>query len=206
MVEDVSNALVVIDQTLTQLKTQINDLTSHLSAAKLQHEQLHEEQLQWEQTKSKITSKIKLDVGGTFFTTSLSTLRKYPDSFFGVMFSGRIPVTPSEDGSYFIDRDPLMFPYVLNFMRGQKIVFEELNSREVRLLKEDFDFYLLPLEDALPVSLSPSFTIKGWCWGMMDSCSSNSLCLETDGSKIKDLLFLRKENDLKWSFCRTDSE
>ena len=49
------------------------------------------------------------------------------------MFSGRFDTKPSEDGSYFIDRDGTHFRYILNYLRtgeltvpGDKIVRKEL--------------------------------------------------------------------------------
>ena len=55
------------------------------------------------------SKKIKLDVGGQTFSTSLSTLKSFPDSMLGAMFSGRHPLEPGDDGTYFIDRDGTNF-------------------------------------------------------------------------------------------------
>ena len=50
---------------------------------------------------------IDLNVGGTRYTTSCSTLTKYPESMLGVMFSGRHDIEAMEcsDGSFFIEMD-----------------------------------------------------------------------------------------------------
>ena len=72
-------------------------------------QQLEEEKKKWEEDKAKINyfdeHKIVLDVGGTCYTTSRSTLTKYPESMLGVMFSGRhdIEAMKCSDGSFFID-------------------------------------------------------------------------------------------------------
>ena len=50
-------------------------------------------------------SVLKLNVGGTEFTTSLQTLTKDTGSTLHAMFSGRFDTKPTEDGSYFIDRE-----------------------------------------------------------------------------------------------------
>lgn len=47
---------------------------------------------------------IELDVGGTRFSTSRSTLVRVEGSMLEAMFSGRHALAPSSDGSYFIDR------------------------------------------------------------------------------------------------------
>ena len=62
------------------------------------------------------SNKVKLDVGGQVFSTSLSTLRRDPDSMLAVMFSGRHELV-EEDGTFFLDRDGTYFRHILNFLR-----------------------------------------------------------------------------------------
>lgn len=52
---------------------------------------------------------ISLNVGGMFFTTRLSTLRRYEDTMLAAMFSGRHYIPRDADGRYFIDRDGAYF-------------------------------------------------------------------------------------------------
>lgn len=52
---------------------------------------------------------ISLNVGGTYFTTRLSTLRRYEDTMLAAMFSGRHYIPRDADGRYFIDRDGAYF-------------------------------------------------------------------------------------------------
>ena len=92
-------------------------------------QQLEEEKKKWEEDKAKINCfderKIVLDVGGTRYTTSRSTLTKYPESMLGVMFSGRhdIEAMKCSDGSFFIDRDGTHFRHILNYLRdGEEVV------------------------------------------------------------------------------------
>jgi hypothetical protein len=62
--------------------------------------------------------KIKLDVGGTIFSTSLATLQRDPNTLLAAMFSGRHELElDEEDNSYFIDRDGTFFRFILNFLR-----------------------------------------------------------------------------------------
>ncbi|UMM20497.1 hypothetical protein L5515_015751 [Caenorhabditis briggsae] len=51
---------------------------------------------------------IKLNVGGSLFQTSKSTLIKF-DGFFKTMLETEIPVVKDESGAIFIDRDPKYF-------------------------------------------------------------------------------------------------
>nr|XP_022344376.1 uncharacterized protein LOC111137272 isoform X2 [Crassostrea virginica] len=67
-------------------------------------------------------SRIKLDIGGLLFTTSLTTLNRDPDSMLAAMFSGRHELKKEDgNGSYFIDRDGTHFRYILNFLRDGEI-------------------------------------------------------------------------------------
>lgn len=78
----------------------------------------------WEMEKAKFEnihtfpSTVKLNVGGHKHCVLLSTLRKYPDTMLGAMFSGRHTLIPDTDGSYYIDRDGTHFRYILNLLRS----------------------------------------------------------------------------------------
>lgn len=71
-------------------------------------------------------SVVIVNVGGTLFTTALSTLRRFPDSLLGSMFSGRHQILRDEDGHPFIDADPIYFRYVLEYLRTEAIPPEDL--------------------------------------------------------------------------------
>ncbi|XP_065913969.1 uncharacterized protein [Dysidea avara] len=102
-----------------------------------------EEKQKWEEEKTKINKTfvfhgqvIDLNVGGTRYSTSLSTLTKYPESMLGVMFSGRhdLETMKCNDGSFFIDRDGTHFRHVLNYLRdGEEVVDSFPRSVEVLL-------------------------------------------------------------------------
>ena len=62
-------------------------------------------------------TRIKLDVGGQYFSASLEALRRVPGSMLAAMFSGRYQTTAGDDGAYFIDRDGTHFRYILNYLR-----------------------------------------------------------------------------------------
>jgi len=88
-------------------------------------------------------STIKLNVGGRQYFTSLSTLRQYPDTMLGAMFSGRHTILPDADGSYFIDRDGTHFRHILNLLRSPKTckVVSELPLSVQEELKCECDYY-----------------------------------------------------------------
>ena len=64
--------------------------------------------------------RIKLDVGGTGFSVARSTLLSGKESFFHSLLVGGFNTAPEEDGCYFIDRDPEMFPLIINYLRGYR--------------------------------------------------------------------------------------
>ena len=94
---------------------------------------------------------IKLNVGGTKYTTSLSTLVKYLDSMLGRMFDGQMTSTCDEEGSYFIDADGDMFQYILNFLRRNQLFLpEEFKEFQLKRLLTEAEFFLIePLIDLI---------------------------------------------------------
>lgn len=81
---------------------------------------------------------VTLNVGGTLFTTTRYTLCRDQSSFFAAMFSGR---WSDDDGVVFIDRSPLVFPIILDYLRGMELEVELLTRREFKYLQSDADFY-----------------------------------------------------------------
>jgi len=78
------------------------------------------------------SSTVKLNVGGQHFTTSVQTLTKDPNSMLAAMFSGRFDIKPSEDGTFFIDRDGTYFRFILNYLRNGELILPD----EATFLKE----------------------------------------------------------------------
>ena len=88
-------------------------------------------------------SKIKLNVGGTYFTTGLTTITKESGSVFEAMFSGQFKVSPDEDdGAYFIDRNPKHFDLILDFLRGA-LIPSKLDESQREELRVEADFFQL---------------------------------------------------------------
>lgn len=73
---------------------------------------------------------ITLDVGGTIFTTTKSTINKYKED----MLSKAI-----NKGSTFFDRDPTIFSYILNYYRSGVLDFPKSIPRS--LINAELDFW-----------------------------------------------------------------
>ncbi|CAL9685115.1 unnamed protein product [Knipowitschia caucasica] len=96
---------------------------------------------------------LSLNVGGTYFTTRLSTLQRYDDTMLAAMFSGRYHIPQDSDGRYFIDRDGSYFGDVLNFLREGELPPQE----RVRAVYREAQYYsigplLEHLEDIQPLT------------------------------------------------------
>jgi len=109
------------------------------------NEDLDEKKKSFEKTCEKIhqftTKKVRLDVGGKIFSCSLDILCR-EDNFFCSMFSGRFQLEQDQfDGSYFIDRSPFYFEYILDYLRSGKIKIDRLTDVELKELIEEADFY-----------------------------------------------------------------
>jgi len=91
--------------------------------------------------------RVILNVGGKKFETLLDTLRKYPNTMLGAMFSSSVAMAvPDENGEYFFDRDPKMFEVILNFYRHGKIIIPA--NRPAEMVKEELDFFGINVEDS----------------------------------------------------------
>lgn len=88
---------------------------------------------------------VELNVGGVFYTATLATLRKDGESLLGQIFNGTSKVKLHRDskGKYFIDRDGVLFRYILDYLRNQKLILPE-NFHEKERLKQEAEYFQLP--------------------------------------------------------------
>lgn len=50
-----------------------------------------------------------------------STLLRFSHSILARMITGQIPLRKDKDGNLFLDRDPTIFRYILDFLRSSKV-------------------------------------------------------------------------------------
>ena len=86
--------------------------------------------------------RITFNVSGRRFETWRSTLERYPDTLLGSEMMQRFH--NSETGEYILNRDPLIFKYILNFYRTGKLhCFWGYCHHE---FLEELNFYGIPIE------------------------------------------------------------
>ena len=87
---------------------------------------------------------IKLNVGGTLFTTSAKTLAEVPGSLLAGIVGQAVAVPTQPDGSIFIDRNPRLFPYILDYYRKKGAVnLGGLSSADVSDLIDEASYFNL---------------------------------------------------------------
>lgn len=80
---------------------------------------------------------IELNVGGVHYTTSLKTLTKDKQSKLLDIFGENLTdVTKDAKGRYFLDRDGVLFRYILDYLRDEAISLPEGFRENGRLRKE----------------------------------------------------------------------
>lgn len=90
------------------------------------------------------TDIVKLNVGGTIYTTTRTTLTNVGENMLYVLVSGKFN-SQLVDGAYFVDRDDYFFRDVLNYLRNFNITAFDLpdDSNYLRQLKREAEFYAL---------------------------------------------------------------
>lgn len=107
-------------------------------------------------------SVIELNVGGVFYSTSLETLTKDPNSLLGQIFGskeGRANIIRDSKGKYFIDRDGVLFRYILDYLRNLKVVLPE-NFHERERLKAEAEYFNLPDMVASISNITPAYLTR----------------------------------------------
>eukprot|EP01012_Entosiphon_sulcatum_P048112 TRINITY_DN661_c0_g1_i2.p1 TRINITY_DN661_c0_g1~~TRINITY_DN661_c0_g1_i2.p1 ORF type:complete len:271 (-),score=36.16 TRINITY_DN661_c0_g1_i2:271-1062(-) len=99
-----------------------------------------------------------LDIGGTPFHTTQSTMNADTGSLLAALSSGNYIKEDEEDGYIFLDRDPLMFQHVLAYLRsdGKFLPLPAKTSDRMRLLRETEFYNLIKLGQHLRARASCS--------------------------------------------------
>ena len=159
---------------LDALQRAVDGLRSQQESVRRERAELQSMKAVVDANLARFKQRVKLNVGGSKFETTLSTLTRYPDSMLGAMFSGRHEVPPDEEGYVFIDRDGTHFRAILNFLRTG-FVDQPRSEQAANELKRELEYYQLPSEGLLSpprmskVEIVRSENIKCGHVGMLDS-------------------------------------
>ena len=102
-----------------------------------------------EQTITKCQDRVRINIRGTLFSASKETLMSIPDTYFYGLITNSDRFKPLDDDTYFIERNPLVFDRVFDYLRTGKIETRDLTSLSISILKGDFDYYCIPLPKEL---------------------------------------------------------
>ena len=130
------------NQVLTDAENHIREACEMLQreATRLRQEQETIDSMSKKLEHVHFSSTVKLNVGGHHFTTSVQTLTKDPNSMLAAMFSGKFEMKPSEDGTFFIDRDGTHFRFILNYLRNGELILPE-GATFLKELEAEAKFY-----------------------------------------------------------------
>lgn len=87
-------------------------------------------------------SVVELNVGGVLYSTTLDTLTREPDSQLAALFGAKEPPRDSK-GRLFLDRDGVLFRYILDYLRDGTLVLPDC-FREKERLRKEAEKYALP--------------------------------------------------------------
>ena len=89
---------------------------------------------------------VKFNVSGHPFEVLLSTIHKDPDNLLArIIDKQNSQMATHKDGAYFIDRNPILFPYILDYLRTGRIVYPTCVSK-IDFLRE-LQYYGLALNE-----------------------------------------------------------
>lgn len=151
-----------------RLSEALNQIQEACEVFKREAEKLRQEReaiatLSKKAEKFHFSSTVKLNVGGEIFETSLQTLTKDPNSMLAVMFSGKFNMKPTEDGTFFIDRDGTYFRFILNFLRTGTLTLPEDTVVYEEVMKEAKFYQIQQLIDVLESPCDPTHSSKLGC-------------------------------------------
>ncbi|KAK6169796.1 hypothetical protein SNE40_020780 [Patella caerulea] len=145
-IEQKQKELADLQQTLLKDKNKFDeDVKKEQEEMARRWQQLRDEITRMEEMHNIQKGRVKLDVGGHVYTTSMLTLTRDQDSMLAAMFSGRHPIKTEADGTVFIDRDGTHFRYILNFLRDGGLNAEALprNKQTLRELRNEAVYFQL---------------------------------------------------------------
>jgi hypothetical protein len=86
---------------------------------------------------------IELNVGGSVYCTTISTLLSEKNSLFETLINKETEQVKDSNNRYFIDRDGPLFNYILDYLRNKLLFVPPDNLIETNRLKIEAEYYKL---------------------------------------------------------------
>ena len=133
-----------LKEELFNLKNRLETIESQLTS---QSKEIESREKNWENIENSLNfvintqgERIRLNIGGTIFSTSINTLMTIRDSFLArLVESGKVDIKEE----IFIDRSPRIFPIILDYYRFKKIDYKKLTKNESQLLRDEANYYAI---------------------------------------------------------------
>lgn len=93
---------------------------------------------------------VKLNVGGKIFCISKTHLLSVEGTYFHAMLGSGHWKPETDDGAYFIDRNPKQFDRVLDYLRTGELSFKGLRPDQSHRLKTTLDYLQIGFDDPEP--------------------------------------------------------
>lgn len=131
---------------LYDLKKQLEDLEAKLNIGvpivikEIDNTHVHELEQKIKELKEiqNLSQRVKLNVGGQKFETTLNTLMSVKETlFYNVIICKKLDITKE----IFIDRNPELFVHIMDFIRTKKFNIKKFQRNELIQLKEDAEYY-----------------------------------------------------------------
>lgn len=90
---------------------------------------------------------VQLNIGGHVFSTTLATIRKFPDSTLADLVNGSSKSRMDSEGRYFIDRDGTHFGHILEYLRTENLPTKHLHDMHKDALYYDIKPLVKAIEE-----------------------------------------------------------
>lgn len=138
------SSAATLKEELFNLKNRLETIEGQLTS---QSKEIETRELKWDSIDKNIKyvlstqgDRVRLNIGGKIFSTSVNTLLTIRDSFLArLVESGKIDIKEE----IFIDRTPKIFPFILDFYRFRKLDYKKLTKADSILLREEAEYYAI---------------------------------------------------------------
>jgi hypothetical protein len=129
--DDIVNLKNKLENIENKLENQLKDLSERENMWKRMEELVID-------LNSKQTDIIQLNIGGKKFKTRIETLLANKDTLFHTAItSNKFDLTTE----LFFDRDNKMFPYILDYLRNEKLKYQRFTKSEIAKLLREAEYY-----------------------------------------------------------------